>query len=318
VDALEGNGARTFEPPLDKQGKISVASNRALLTLLLVVLATACGTPTGTSTSTSTSTENGTSAGPVSQTETAPTMPRPTPPCTETYRAHLDVTTDKEVELQYLPEVTACTNISRTALLIVNDSEAAWTVTTADPDATVDQLTHTIQAEVFRATAAQVYRYAVIAPQSSVVVHAAPARIEWNLAPGLSVAGLAQEQVIDKLSSVATELVTEIAANGSSRRHAVIACGVAAFHFARDAGDGLTGSDLGERLWKRLGIGAEITECGHWWLRADDEARVKFGEIPRWTTEIEALGHDAQFLAKADEEMSLLSRVGKALILLER
>ena len=259
------------------------------------------------------------------QTSPPPTLPRPTATtgqtvdigCTATFPDRLPVSTNVRAELPYLDQVRACTRRAQDATLLVNNSEVAWTVSSNPGGAAVAQLTDGLELTSFRDAAARVTRFPVLAPKSSVRIDARPAAVEWTLAPGLSAMWLAHEQLAETVREYGQEQLTELLASGLSlRRRAMVTCSVGAYNVAGEAGTALNGASPARQLLAGLGIAAAGTECAVAWKQADADALRRFRTTATWDNDVAGLARQATFLRAADDQLSILHRLGKALLLL--
>lgn len=238
----------------------------------------------------------------------------PPEPCTTEHPTPLGIELENFQEFPYRNQIDACASEFGTSVMIVNGSDTVWTLATTGLSSQVEQLTQANEARLFREAVRSVYPYEVMAPRSTVVVHAEPKRVSWHLAPGLGVLWLAQEQLIDTIRDVAIDQATEALARTSPRRSALLACGVLAYEIAKFDGSGLREGDPAQALLEGLGVAASGTECARRWLYADDDALRRFGKAPRWESEVAALTRDAEFLGRANGSLSLARRAAKALL----
>lgn len=239
----------------------------------------------------------------------------PPPPCTAAYPTPMEVRIERVEEIPYRDQIKACEGLLGGSVMLVNDSDAAWTLETTEGPAKVDQETLDGKTVLFREAAEQVHPNAVMAPGSTVVVHAAPRRVHWYLSPGLSALWLAQEQLMETIEDVAVDQPTDALSRRSARRGALFACGVLAYKVARFDGSGLREGDPAKALLEGLGVAATGTECAQRWRQADDVALRAFGKAPRWEYEVAALANDAAFLGRANTRLSIARRAAKALLL---
>jgi len=255
---------------------------------------------------------------PVTTGRTAPTtLGRRSTACPDAFPEQLAVQTDAGAETPYLDKIVACTRAAQDATVLINRSNAAWTIQA--PGANVAQLTDEVEVRSFLDMASHIYKVPVLAPQSRVRVDAAPADVQWNLAPGLGVMGFLQQQLVTKVKAYGKAQLTEMLTEGASlRRKALVTCGLAAYSFAGDAAQGLGPTDPTDRLLKGLGIASSATTCAFQWREADADALKRFPRTATWEDDVARMSRDTTFLRNADEFLSSLRRGGKYLAFFKR
>lgn len=185
-----------------------------------------------------------------------------------------------------------------------------WTIE-ATVSAGVDQLTSSTQLEVFREAAIAAYPYAVLAPMTEVVVHAAPEEVHWYVHPALSSMWLASDGLIEVVASYGEDQLIELAGAASLRRKAVITCSFAAFELVDGVEEVLENGHGAQNLLTALGVGASATTCRSAWLEADDALTRRFGATPTWGDDVVRLADDAKFLGQVDETLNWVYRAWK-------
>lgn len=232
--------------------------------------------------------------------------------CTDDYPERLTVGTRVVEEVQYLDDVAACTSPSEDETLLVNGSDAVWTLLGDGAD--VSQAADSPELASFRGVVAELYPDAVLAPGAEVVVHAPPSVVEWRLEPGLTAAWIVHQQFTEELREVGREQLTEMLAGPSLRRQALRTCSLTAFEVAGEAGELLDGPDPAEQLLAGLGITADVGECAAAWRQADDDALRRYGTTATWSDDVARWADEAQFVNYADTHLTRLNRLGRALV----
>ena len=252
-------------------------------------------------------------------------VPVPTPPidpsprrapdsgCDDQAPLRLQLSPDSTADIPYLDQIVACTDRKEQFTLLTNNSDAAWTITTTAAGS-VTIVDDTLKAKIFRGAVAEVYAFAVLAPGTKVSVNTPPSGVTWTFHPRFSVMWLAQEQLADKIASYGEEQLTDMLSGRSARRRAVVTCGLQAYGIAKDEGSGFTGSQRAQQLVSALGVGAAVSECASSWKLADQEALQRWprARTATWSDDVMRLADDARFLKLADDRLTLLSRIGKA------
>jgi hypothetical protein len=234
--------------------------------------------------------------------------------CTEEYPQPLTVTTDVPKEVPYLKEIVACTDAAKSATWLNNKTDTVWTLETTQGGETVDQLTFTPRLESFRAALETKYQYPVLAPESSVVVHAGPSETSWKLHSGYSAMWLAHDELADRVKKYGQNQLTEMLSRRSLRRMALITCSLAGWEVAGDKAENLAGDDPAQQWLAGLGVASESTQCAQAWREADDDALSRFRRTATWGDDIASLAEDARFLQKADERLTTLNRFAKLVV----
>jgi hypothetical protein len=237
--------------------------------------------------------------------------------CTEEeYPQPLTVSTDVPEEVPYLEEIVACTDAAQSTTWLANKTETVWTLATTQGGADVNQLSSSLRAVSFREALATKYQYPVLAPESSVVVHAAPSETSWTLHSGYSAMWLAHDELADQVKKYGENQLTDMLSGGSLRRRALITCSLAGWHVAGDKAEKLTGDNPAQQWLAGLGIGAESTQCAKAWLQADDEAASLFPRerTATWRGAIRGLAENGEFLRLADERLTTLNRLAKLVV----
>jgi len=261
--------------------------------------------------------DTGGGAAPATPVADAPAADPPAAPvvdCPDGYTTPLEPETDVAEEQEYLDDISACTDDTGSWTWIENRSDAVWLLE-ADGSAPVDQLTETPRLLSFRATVAAVYQYAVLAPESAVQVQHSPNGLAWRLSPSWSTAWLMHEQLADKIREAGEELTADAVRQRSARWAAVAECSLAAWDVAGDAGDGLSGDEPAETVLFGMGVVSGTSQCASAWRQADQvtTARVGAARVATWERVVVPLADNTQFLQRANGEMTLLNRLGKAL-----
>jgi len=244
--------------------------------------------------------------------------PEPTyaTPCPVTHPVPLVTAPETEEELEYLDDITACTDAANTTTYLNNDSDVVWTLLTTAGGDPVEQLTQGIKLESFRELALQVYEFELLFPKSAVVVGATPGDVVWRLHPQLSAMWLFHEQAADSVEEYGQEQLTELLAMSSLRRGALATCSFAAYNIVQDDLSGLTGDNPIDQFLAGLGIASEATQCSRAWQLADEDALRRFDQTATWGDDVARWADDTTFLRYADDQLTLLRRLGKALVIL--
>jgi hypothetical protein len=235
--------------------------------------------------------------------------------CTESFPRRLTVTTDNQAEIPYLDQVPACTAPGQAETLLVNESDAVWLITTTTAGATYDPVSSSLRARSFLAIANQ-YATAILSPESSVLVHADPASVEWTLHPGLSAMWLGHDWLADTVERVSQAQLTSMLSGNSTRRRALIECSLTAYQVAGETGSGLQGRDPAEQLLFGMGVLAGVTHCESLWRQADEEATRVFGRTATWGDDVARLAEDARLLSEGDDLLRSVLRFRRISVLI--
>lgn len=248
--------------------------------------------------------------------DTGPKTPDPpqTTECPVGHPTPLALAAETQEEIQYLDKITACTNFAQTSTYLNNDADVVWTLSTTTGGEPVDQQTAGQRLASFRSVAAEIYPGALLSPNSAVVVEAPPSDLHWSLHPSLSAMWLFHEQVMDTVEEYGQEQLTDLVAGTSLRRRALVTCSFAAYSFVGEDLSGLTDEDPGVQLLAGLGVAGGTTECAKAWRLADEDALRRFDRTPTWGDEVARWADDVEFLRYADDQLTLLQRLGKVLV----
>lgn len=247
--------------------------------------------------------------------EESPVASSPDAGCSFTHPHGLSLMPETQEEIEYLDEINACTDEDGTSTLIRNNSDAVWTIETSVGGEEVQQLTSTHRLESFREIAGQVYRYSVLSPDSELVVYAPPGEVSWELAPELSAMWMIHDEIVDTVEGYGQDQLSDLLTSGQSpRRKALVTCAVSTYEIANEDLGGLASDQPASQLLTALGVGTAVTDCKRSWQNADDVARQRYSSVPTWGDEIALLADDTRFLNYADDHLSLLQRLGKALV----
>ncbi len=258
-----------------------------------------------------------TTGGTDGQSRPTPTDPPIDAGCTAAFPMRLAVTTRIAGELPYLRQIAACTRAAQDATLLVNDSEATWTIGSNPGGASVAQLTNDLKAVSYRNAILTVYTGAVLAPETTVRIDARPSAVEWTLSPELTATWLIHEQFAEAFKSYSQTQLAELLTTGASpRRQAMVTCSIAAYNVAGDAAQALNGRSPMSQLLTGIGVGTSSTKCALAWRQADADALQRFSTTARWDDDIARLGRNTKLLEDSDTLLSAVRRIGKAALLL--
>jgi hypothetical protein len=221
-------------------------------------------------------------------------------------------------EMQYLNDITVCTSRGRSRTFIKNDSDAAWTIITARGGEKVDQLTNTLDHQVFREEVALVYRSAVLAPYSEVKVHANPSTVTWTLSPGLSAMWLAHTKIAEAGKGFFKDLAVRALSRGSPWRNALVTCSVDVYKQAGALGEFLDSQNPADQLFglvfKGLNVASELTPCVEAMHRADDDAARATGKVTLTDDITRSVVNNRSFLQRANSTLSRLKQFGQQIL----
>ena len=241
-----------------------------------------------------------------------PSLPPSLPPpsdCPAEHPVALHLSSDTEAEVPYLSSMAACTTASNDQTLIINNNDAVWTVAT-DVPASVTFGVDTRQQASFRDMASERYPYALLLPESNVVVHAPPEEVRWGLEPGFTSMWLTYETLLDVIEDAAPDQVGDALAGSSLRRRALWTCATAAYDFSTQ--DDFHSPDPTRALLARLGVATSGTECARAWMAADDQARQLGRNTATWGSDVAQLADDSRFVSQADDVLSRAARWARA------
>lgn len=237
-------------------------------------------------------------------------------PCPSQYDIGLSLGTDDADEIEFLNDIAACTDATNAVTYVRNESDVVWTLaTTTGVPADVNVLEWGERAQSFAAAMAELYPHALLLPGSSIVVHAPPSQTEWTLHPQYSIAWLVHDQFLDTVADYGTAQLAEAVAGPSLRRQAVSTCVVAVAGFVDEDLDGVAGDNPSGQLFGWLGAAGGAGGCARAWQEADEEAFRKFGTAPTWGDDVARWVDDSRFITAFDDQVPLLRRIGRALIL---
>jgi hypothetical protein len=229
--------------------------------------------------------------------------------CTIDYPLRLSVYSDDPDEMAYLDQIAACSDDPEQSTLLVNNSAAAWTISTTY-GAPVTQLDHDLKVTLFRSEIAEIYQGAVLAPGESVIVRAPPIEVEWHIQPGFSAVWLLHDALYETLSNYGQEQIEDLVVNKSLRRQAFLTCGKGLYDILKKDLSGLNSDGPNQSLLSAVGIGENISECSQAWVAADEAAAQKFRTTATWTDDVAGLADNAAFRSTADDMLSFWKRVG--------
>jgi len=231
------------------------------------------------------------------------------PPCPGAFPISLTVTGRAPGELPYLKQVAACTRAKQDAVVLVNDSPVAWTVSANGRD--VVQLTDDLEATSYRTAVVPPWPSTVLAPNTSVRVDAPPASIEWALSPELTAAWLVHDRLAEQVKIYGIAQYDELLmVNPSLRRQAMVTCSIAAYDAAGKGAKALNGASPTKQLLHAIGVGGRSTECAHAWRQADIEELRRFAATATWGGDVEQLAKDSRLRASNDALLLSVRRLG--------
>jgi hypothetical protein len=104
---------------------------------------------------------------------------------------------------------------------------------------------------------------------------------KWTVDYGISVAWLAQSEILARIEDARPKAYIRIFSAGSPQRHAIAACVKAAWDMgsaASQSGDYLTAREL---FTRGVGLADSTSECGKAWRELNKEEKIKFPSIKK-------------------------------------
>lgn len=280
-------------------------------TLSLIALLSACGSPSedpGPVTSAPLPKDAGVSSSPAELTE-HPTTTDPTEQssdCPQNYGEGLQVWTDQQVEVEYLEDVVACTDVDHRFTYLENKGDVVWKPRVTGWSATVTYYKDTLTARAYRDVVSDHYAYALLTPGQNLVVSASPETVGWDLDLPLSLSYQVHATLVSELQRYGEGALVAGLNKRTPRGAAVAGCVISGYNIAKDA------PDLAEKPpaeWVMLGISgaAGVSTCTSSWRQADavearagQEVALTADELPNIRfTQAAALERADKYLTRA-------------------
>ena len=235
--------------------------------------------------------------------------------CPSNYPAGLLVSTDVQIELQYLRDVVACTNAAHSLTYLKNEGEVVWrprvTPTWSNEVHHATYFADTASARSYRSAVAGLYAKALLTPGQVLVVDAAPQLVAWDLDLPLSLSYQVHDTIVSELQRYGEGAVVAALDTRSRRGAALAGCAISGYHVAKDAPDL---ADKPPQDWIMLGISgsAGVSTCASSWKQADTAEAAAGRKLTLTADELPTLrARQAELLEKADTYLTRATKAGK-------
>lgn len=285
---------------------------RRLAAVVVIFLASGCGGGSGGGGGTDTtppSSPSGSSSGPA---ETGHKVPDSS--CPEGWTG-LTVSTDVEAEVQYLDDITACTDNTASRTYLWNRSGAVWalnsTTSVAAPVEYIDgsDSLQILKATTFRRSIYGLRQAALMVPNGAVVITAPPTDVRWDLDGDLSASWQGQEVVVDELKGIGEAALVARIKQDSAVRAAMAECALSVAALADGVGD-LDEPELQDIVLTGLGGVVAGSRC------REASIHVRLTQNPSETLllsdELGRLRFNTEVWSAAEKRISNLSALSKA------
>ena len=233
--------------------------------------------------------------------------------CRGPHQVPLTISTRVPLEVDYLRQVDACTNLAGTVTYLKNTGSAVWKPRARAAAATY--LQDSLTASSYRAAVESTYDHPLLTPGQVMVVAAAPATVSWDLDLNLSLAWHGHEAVAEEIGQYGETALTAALLRRSPTGRALTGCTLSVLHVADDTDD-LTEKDMSE--WIMLGLGgsakaatctAAVQEAERAELQAGRRSTLTVARLPGIRTS------QAAVLEDADSFLTQAARLGKVVAL---
>jgi hypothetical protein len=171
----------------------------------------------------------------------------------------LTVTTDSEIEVEYLDAMPACTNETTDAVYLKNNSDAVWTLSTnGGVSSPIDASWK--EWSFVHAVASSRPGKNIVVPGAELTVNLPPNEVEWLLDLSLSIAWQGHEVVAEKIQAAGEAAPTAALARETRAGSALAVCTLAVAEYADTISD-LEDADAPEVLLNGLGVGVAGSKC---------------------------------------------------------
>jgi len=201
--------------------------------------------------------------------------------------------------------IVTCTDAAATSLWLHNTGDFVWRITANR--ASVTQHTRTYEANARRAAIGEVYRFAVLGPDTALTVHTFPAAVTVQPDDHLSTVWWTHELLNDILTDDWSEAVIESATVRSRVGGTLATCAIAAGAGYKNLGTLRNDDEQVERFLAAVGVTSNVSSCATSWASLGDEV----DDVPPWRKTVMSLTDEADFLAKANTFLDRMNTLRK-------
>ena len=179
--------------------------------------------------------------------------------------------------------------------------------------ASVSRIDSTPRADSFKSIIANVYRYAILTPETTVHVAASPAETTFHLNSDMSLAWAAHDELADKVKESGEAAYEKAMKSSAGERGAAVAsCTIAVYHAAANYQQTGTPTQTIQLIWSSS---RDANDCRVAWQKADQEdARL----AERVTAGLGSIEEPQAERVVIDRNLSLIEKSeGKVLRLIE-